>query len=350
MNMNHKHKLIKFSRILLARKISEPLNSLLFILLKVYNYELIYFKYFKTTKLRTLLKSTIKRSHYTKFLQLFLKRLNHFPIQYMIGKWYFRKIIVDCERPVLIPRIETEKIVELAHKLCQHVQQKKRINHNKNYKENSEDDFNIKFMEIGVGTGAIFISIIKEYFNSNTNSKIERNLSKGEIKFVGIDIEPKCIELSKRNVDKILMNAHKSKENSINPEISYNTINYPNFKIDLINCDFNEYLPNTTDENEKFDFIVSNPPYIKTSANNVMLDVSKHESKIALFSGEDGLHLIKNIICKSRDLVRVGGFVILEIDPEQMNQLIDIMIRNNFKYFYFEKDLFGRDRFLIYHV
>jgi HemK-like putative methylase len=181
-----------------------------------------------------------------------------------------------------------------------------------------------------VGTGAIFISILKEFSDKKCDYK-GKALMNSIIECVGIDIDRKRIEVSNRNVEKIL-----------------DQIKHKEYQINLINCDFKEF--SLSPSSNKFDFIISNPPYIKSTAGNVMIDVSRHESPLALFSGDDGLDLIKKIIYMSRDLIKQGGFVILEIDPEQCSKLIEILLLHKFRNFYFEKDIFGRDRFLIYYI
>lgn len=79
-------------------------------------------------------------------------------------------------------------------------------------------------------------------------------------------------------------------------------------------------------------------------------DVLLHEDHKALFSGDDGLSLIKKIIENSRKLVKKNGFVILEIDEDQTNKLVDLMIVNRFNNFFTEQDIFGKTRFFIYYI
>jgi len=103
--------------------------------------------------------------------------------------------------------------------------------------------------------------------------------------------------------------------------------------------------------NSKFDFIISNPPYIKEEYKITMQkDVLLYEDHEALFSGDDGLSLIRKIIENSRSLVKKNGFVILEIDEDQTYKLIDLMIVNKFNKFFTEKDIFGKARFFIYFI
>lgn len=79
-------------------------------------------------------------------------------------------------------------------------------------------------------------------------------------------------------------------------------------------------------------------------------DVLLHEDHKALFSGDDGLSLIKKIIHNSRNLVKKDGFVLLEIDEDQTNELTDLMIKNKFQKFFTEKDIFNKTRFFIFYI
>lgn len=300
--------LLKYHLILKQFQISEPTNSLRFITMKSLGFSLkhynFFFKYYtKSTKANKIFKDPRTRD---KFRYYFYKRLNDYPLQYILGEWFFKDFIVECQKPVLIPRIETEQIVDFAEKCFEEYKMKNKRNLILN---NSNKKF--KFLEIGIGTGVIFISLLRKYPN---------------LLSIGIDINPKCIELSDTNSKKLL-----------NPNSEYR----------LIEMDFNNF---SCTEEDKFDFIVSNPPYIKLQDENLMRDVIKHESHLALFSGTEGLDLISKIIKKSRQLVKKGGFVILEIDPGQKEKLFDLLISEKIAYFLFEKDMFGRIRFLIYYI
>jgi release factor glutamine methyltransferase len=299
--------LLKYHLILKQFHISEPTNSLRFITMKSLGFGLkhynFFFKYYsKSNKANKLFKDPRTRD---KFKYYFYKRLNDYPLQYILQEWLFKDFIVECKEPVLIPRIETEQIVDLAQKNFEEYKLKNR----KNQVLNNNKKF--KFLEIGIGTGVIFISLLRKYSN---------------LECIGLDINPTCIQLSKRNAKKLLNQ---------------------NFDYQLIQMDFNNY---SCVEEEKFDFIVSNPPYIKLQDENVMRDVIKYESHQALFSGTEGLDLISTIIKKSRQLVKKGGFVILEIDPGQKDKLFSLLISEKFSYFLFEEDMFGRTRFLIYYI
>ncbi len=79
-------------------------------------------------------------------------------------------------------------------------------------------------------------------------------------------------------------------------------------------------------------------------------DVLLHEDYRALFSGDDGLKLIREIILHSRKFVKNNGFVILEIDEDQKSKIIDLMILHKYEKFFTETDIFGKVRYFIYYI
>ena len=84
--------------------------------------------------------------------------------------------------------------------------------------------------------------------------------------------------------------------------------------------------------NNKFDLIVSNPPYIKRKEiKNLSDDIKKYEPKMALDGGNDGLDLIKKIIYKSTNILKINGMLALEIGNEQIKKVSKILIENNFR-------------------
>jgi release factor glutamine methyltransferase len=291
----------KYYFLLLKNKVSEPESSIKFILFKCFDFNLSQYNLFFNIFLRSKSIEKITHIHHikNKFLQLLSKRLNDYPIQYILGEWFFKDLIVKCQRPVLIPRIETEKIVDILSKNLDDTK----------LKNSGKPKENKKFLEIGLGTGIIFISVLKRY---------------PDLSCLGLDIDSRCIELSSKNAKRILGETNR---------------------YELIHCDFLKFKEET-----KFDFIISNPPYIKEGDVQVMKDVVKYESHLALFSGNEGLDLISYIINLSRNFVKVGGFVILEINPEQEDAIFDLLIKNKFSRFLFENDIFDKTRFVIFYI
>jgi len=225
-----------------------------------------------------------------KYREFIKQRGSRIPIQYIIGnvEFYGMKFIVD--QNVLIPRPETELLVE------------KIILENKN-------SANLRILDIGVGSGNISISLGKHL----TNSKV-----------IGIDISDSAISVAKQNAELNLV-----KEN-----IAF-------LKFDIMNDDLSKL--------KKFDLIVSNPPYI--SGNDfaeLEPELKLYEPAIALTDGKDGLSFYKKIINSAIELLNPNGKIYFEIGKDQ-HQYIMEMMENKFTDVKSYKDYSGIDR-IVYGV
>ena len=225
-------------------------------------------------------------THYRKFKNLISQRSRRKPIAYLIGKKDFWKYEFYISDAVLIPRPETEIIIEETLRIFRH---KTKLN----------------VLEIGIGSGCILLSILKEKKNFNG---------------VGIDISKKCVELSKINALKL----------NINHRVKF-------FKSDVDNFLYGKY-----------DLVVSNPPYIKKhNLKYLERDVAKFEPMLALDGGIDGLSEIKKVIDKSSKLVKKGGKLILEINFNQVNKVKKILNKKGFYINKVLKDLGKNDRCIL---
>ena len=228
----------------------------------------------------------LKDEHYVKFKKLIFQRLAGKPIAYLIGKKDFWKYEFDISNNVLIPRPDTEIIIDEVLKIFKH---KKRLN----------------ILEIGVGSGCILLSILKE---------------KKNFRGIGVDISKKCIELSKINAFKLDLN---------------NRVKF--FKTDVDNFFYGKY-----------DLIVSNPPYIKKhDLKYLEPDVAKYEPKLALDGGIDGVSEIIKVIDKSSKLVKKGGKLILEINFDQVNKVKKLLKKKGFYTNRVIKDLGKKNRCIV---
>jgi len=155
---------------------------------------------------------------------------------------------------------------------------------------------NLFFLDIGVGSGCIIFSILKEL-----------NHSKG----IGIDICKKAV---------------------LNAKINLNRFNLKN-RIKLLNKSVDQVL------NKKFDLVVSNPPYIvKREMNRLANDIRKFEPKVALDGGNDGLDVIKKVIYKSKEILKLKGILALEIGRGQYLSVARILKESNFRQVRIVKD------------
>ena len=224
--------------------------------------------------------------HYKKFKDLVSQRSGRKPIAYLIGKKDFWKYEFYISNGTLIPRPETEIIVEESLKIFKH---KSKLN----------------VLEIGIGSGCILLSILKE---------------KKNFKGVGIDISKKCVELSKINALKL----------DINNRVKF-------FKSDVDNFSIGKY-----------DLVISNPPYIKKhNLKYLEVDVANHEPHLALDGGIDGVSEIIKVIDKSSKLVKKGGKLILEINFDQVYKVKKILNKKGFYINKVLKDLGKNDRCIV---
>ena len=191
------------------------------------------------------------------------------PVAYLLNKKEFWSIKLNVDKDVLIPRPETEILVERLVKY---------------YKYNQP-----YILDIGTGSGCIIISLLQELKKS---------------KGIAIDISNKALNIAKKN----------SKNNN-----TFNRIKFVNSSI----CQFNNF---------KFDLIVSNPPYIaRHQLKNLSDDIKNFEPKIALDGGNDGLDVIRKVIYKSRKILKINGMLALEIGNGQYKKVSQILKLNNFR-------------------
>ena len=198
------------------------------------------------------------------------------PVAYLLNKKEFWSIKLNVDKDVLIPRPETEILVERLVKY---------------YKDNQP-----YILDIGTGSGCIIISLLQELKKS---------------KGIAIDISNKALNIAKKN----------SKNNN-----TFNRIKFVNSSI----CQFNNF---------KFDLIVSNPPYIaRHQLKNLSEDIKNFEPKIALDGGNDGLDVIRKVIYKSRKILKINGMLALEIGNGQYKKVSQILKLNKFREKFFIKD------------
>ena len=227
----------------------------------------------------------IKKRDLDYFDNLIQERAKSKPIAQIIKKKDFWKYEFIVNNNVLIPRPDTEILIEQALKLVK----------NKN---------RLQILDIGIGSGCILMSILKEKKN-----------------FIGtgIDISNKSLQISKVNAQKL----------RINNRLKLFKSNIDNF------------------HTGKYDLIVSNPPYIKKSSLKCLGKDIGFEPKQALDGGLDGLSEIRKVIKKSSELVKKNGKLVLEIAFDQKNKVIMLLKENGFFINTVLKDIAKNDRCII---
>ena len=228
----------------------------------------------------------ISKNDLRNFFILIQQRSLGKPIAHLTNKKFFWNSEFIITNDTLIPRPDTELIVENVLKLTK---QKNKAN----------------ILDIGVGSGCILLSILKERVNFYGT---------------GIDISKKCLNISK-------MNAYKLKLGS---------------RLKLYKSDVDKFNLG------KYDLIVSNPPYIKTNDIKYLeRNVVNFEPRVALDGGLDGLLEIRKVIKKSNYLIKKNGKLILEIGFDQKNKVINILKKEGFYINSTQKDLGNNDRCIV---
>jgi len=212
------------------------------------------------------------------------------PIQYIIGSSYWRNFKFELTNDVLIPRVETEQIVEIASNIFDY------------------EDKKIIFADLGTGSGTIPISLVVE--NSNW-------------KGLATDIDINAIQVAQKNHKKICSES-----------------------------DINFYCGNWWEPLKKYygriNLAISNPPYIPRSVyEKLPSSVKDFEPKIALYGGEDGLYHIQQIISEAPKFLVKGGWLILENHFDQSKKIKNLLRDYGFNSLKTINDAFGIGRFTI---
>lgn len=227
---------------------------------------------------------------YDKFQAAIERLKNYEPIQYLIGETEFYGLPFKVNQNVLIPRPETEELVDWI------------IN-------TVDKEKNIRILDIGTGSGCIAISLAKHLPNADT---------------LALDISSGALKVAQENAEL----------NSID--------------IELVLTDILSICHSSIDEEDIFDIIVSNPPYVRQSEKAEMksnvLDNEPHE---ALFvKDEDALQFYKAIVQFAVNNLSENGLLFFEINQYLGNEMIQLLQEYNLKNIELKKDMFGKDRML----
>ena len=250
--------------------------------------ELILSNILKTTREKLIIhpKKNINKISENKFNNDIKKRKLKKPIAYIIGYKEFWKQKYVTNPSVLIPRPETELIIEKVLKIF-------KKNENKNV------------LDIGTGSGCIILSILSE---------------RKKFRGIGIDLSKHAINVAK-------INAKMQQFGN---------------RIRFINTDIDNFF------SYKYDLIVSNPPYIKKfKLSGLIEDVKNFEPKLALDGGPDGFSAVLKVIVKSSKLLKKNGMLFLEIDSTQVIKTKEMLLK--YKFFIKDvcKDLSDKNRCII---
>ncbi len=211
----------------------------------------------------------IDKKKFLVFERYLLRRAQNEPIAYILKEKEFWSKKFTVNQHTLIPRPETELLVYEILKL---------------YRNRK-----ITILDIGTGSGCIILSLLGDLKKSNG---------------IGIDISKNAILMAKKN----------AKDHQL-----FNNVKFLNRSLENI-------------FGKKFDLIVSNPPYIeRKELKNLTEDIKRFEPRMALDGGNDGLDLIKKVIYKSKNILKIKGTLALEIGNEQIKKVSKILVDNNFR-------------------
>ena len=236
------------------------------------------------------LNKELTKEQYDEFLGYINDRINGRPVAYIVGNREFMGLDFFVKEGVLIPRPDTETLVEEIIELC----------------KNKNEEINI--VDIGTGSGAITVSLAKYIENS---------------KITSLDISDIPLEVGKIN--------------AVNNGVDN--------RIEFLKSDVFTAIKNTE---KKFDIIVSNPPYIpKKDIETLHTQVKDYEPYNALEGGEDGLDFYRQITEESVQYLKQGGILAYEVGHDQSEDVSKIMKHHGYDKIYTKKDIQGIDRVVI---
>lgn len=207
------------------------------------------------------------------------------PVQYVLGEWDFRSLMLKCDRRALIPRPETEELVTRVLRSLKGGE---------------------VVVDVGTGTGAIILSLAKE--------------AKTPGVFIGTDVSEDAIALAKENAARTGLEG----------------------RVELLVMDGLDDF----DDPQLFDVIVSNPPYIKSSVCETLdRNVRDFEPRLALDGGADGLDFYDRYLGDAVNLLKPGGRVFFEIGEDQGPAVRELMESYGFGQIAVERDYAGHDRY-----
>ena len=231
----------------------------------------------------------LQKSETDSYRELLKRRSTFEPLQYIISKVEFYGLEFEVNNSVLIPRPETELLVEAVI-------------------ESVIKDERISILDIGSGSGNIAVALAKNLPSS---------------KIVGLDISEKAVETSIRN----------AKLNGVENQVMFVQKNILN-GIDV--------------QRNEFDVVVSNPPYVSINDfENLDPELRLYEPKIALTDEGDGLSFYRKISVLSRSLLKINGKIFFEIGAGQSKEVESILIENNFANIVIKKDYSDIERIII---
>lgn len=231
---------------------------------------------------RTVLRESIQR------------RLDGEPLQYIVGSVGFRHLELYVKSPVLIPRPETELLVELVLQYA------------------SDAASELRVIDIGTGTGALALSLLHEFSACTV---------------CATDINEAAVALAEENAQALDLNDER--------------------RLRIIKDNLASSLMDDPHQHGSFDVVVSNPPYIPTAEyRQLPTEIAAYESALALDGGEDGLAVFRELSLQAATLLRSGGLLAVELHEDTLELASEHLATRSFRDVHIHDDLTGRNRFI----
>ncbi|MGP1618524.1 peptide chain release factor N(5)-glutamine methyltransferase [Peptostreptococcus stomatis] len=238
------------------------------------------------------------------FEDMIAKRLDQMPIAYIINKKEFMGLDFYVDERVLIPRPDTELLVEdLVESIGE--------------MESTKQARDINVLDMCTGSGAIILSGASLW---KDRAKEDSGKAKdGTVNFIGVDISKSALEVA--------------------------TINRKSFGLDTVKLIESDLFTNLGDYRGCLDIIVSNPPYIEDQViEGLERDVKDYEPRLALAGGNDGMDFYNRIIEDAYDYLKLGGKLVFESGHDQAEKILKKMAQVGYTKAYTKKDIQGFDR------
>jgi release factor glutamine methyltransferase len=229
----------------------------------------------------------LSAKQFDRYQEFVVRRAEGYPLQYLTGRQEFFRLDFEVTPDVLIPRPETELIVEVGIEIL-------------------KDEAAPFFADLGTGSGAIAISLLEELPRAQA---------------MAVDVSPGALEVAKRNAER-----HRVSD-----------------RLQLVKSD----LFSTIDPRTAFDLIVSNPPYVPADDLNGLQREVRHEPPGALDGGPDGLTVIRRLLKDAPAFLPANGYLVFEIGFEQHEAVKKLIDHGAWELIELQKDLQGIPRTVV---